>query len=439
MEVILQLLLALTFVCLNGFFVASEFALVAVRQTRIAELVRKGNSAAGLVQKALRELDRYISSTQLGITLSSLALGWLGEPVIVKLIEPLFSGLPSFWSAASTHTVAITIAFSLITFLHVVLGELVPKTIALQRAEMVALIIIGPLVAFTYVCQPFIWLLNGFGNHLLKLFGFETASGHATVHSEEEVKMILAQSGKSGAIPQGEVEMVYNVFKLGDLPIKQIMVPRTHVVSFDTSLTVGEVLGKIQKYTHSRYPIYDGTIDSVVGFVHIKDVYRACLAHNQNRTLTQLGTIREILTIPETRKADDVLLTMRKKHIHMAIVKDEFGGTAGIVTLEDILENLVGEIEDEFDKPVKQIRKLGQGEYLLDGRLHIDEVVKRFSLPIKGYGYTTIGGLVFGLLGREPRVGDQVQIGSFVLKVEKIERHQIHLLKLSKGNRVKRS
>lgn len=366
MEILPQLGLVIFLVFLNGFFVASEFALVGVRKTRIDELVKKGNKSAKLVQRAIENLDTFISSTQLGITLASLALGWIGEPAIASFLEPIFSGfLPKEGALISSHVVAITIAFSTITFLHIVLGELAPKTMALQKAEKISLFIIAPLSLFTTLFKPFIWVLNGAGNLVLKVVGFSAPTGYQLVHSEEEIKMILAQSTKEGVIEKEEAEMVYSVLRFGDLPVKKIMIPRTRVIAFEKNTPLIKIIEKTERNPHSRFPVYEGSIDNIVGFIHIKDIYRNLITDNKielirefyrtllNRNkeirLSNLKIIRRIIKINKSKRIDEVLLIMKKYRVHIAVVKDEHGKTAGIVTLEDVIESLVGEIHDEFE------------------------------------------------------------------------------------------
>lgn len=436
MEILPQIVLVLVLVFLNGYFVASEFALVAVRKTRIEELVRRGNTSAKLVKKALENLDSFISATQLGITIASLALGWVGEPALAGFFEQFLTFLPKEATFISSHTIAVIIAFFLITFLHIVLGELAPKTVALQKAEKTSLLIIAPLVALTTIFKPFIWLLNGAGSLVLKIFGFTPPSGHQLVHSEEEIKMILSQSAQSGAIKQKEADMVYSVFKLGEIPVKQIMVPRTEIIAFNVALSVGEIIKRIEHTIHSRFPVYEHTIDTVVGFVHIKDLYKQALSTKDKR-LAETNLIRKIIYIPETKRIDEVLRDMRKKRVHIAVVSDEYGGTAGIVTLEDVIESLVGEIEDEFEKPPQEIEKLKNGIYRIDGLTAVEKVQKKFNLPLKGQGYTTIGGLVFGILGTEPKIGDTIQIGTLILEIESLDGKRIDTLKLYKHSRRK--
>lgn len=432
MEFIFQIGIVLLLVLLNGYFVASEFALVAVRNTRVEELARKGNIRAKILQKALENLDSYISATQLGITLASLALGWIGEPAIALFLEPYITFIPQDAAFITSHTLSVIIAFSIITFLHIVLGELAPKSIALQRSEKTSLLIITPLVLFAKIFRPFIWLLNSAGQLVLKIFGLHAPSGHQLVHSEEEIKMILKQSTQGGIIPVNEAEMVYNVFQLGDIPVKYLMVPRTEILSFNVATSLSEVIKKIENHPHSRFPVYESTIDNIIGFVHVKDIYKEVLRNGETIKLSQLKIIREIINVPERRKIDVVLQDMRRKRVHLAVVNDEFGGTAGIITLEDIIESLVGEIEDEFDRPVRNIIKQKDNSYIVEGHTLIEDIKEKFSLPLKGQGYTTIGGLVFGLLGHEPKIGDTVQISNLVLKVEQIDGKRVKLLRIQK-------
>lgn len=439
MEFIFQFLLVILLVFLNGYFVAAEFALVGVRKTRINELANKGNSAAKIVQKALDNLDSYISATQLGITLASLGLGWIGEPAIARAIEPsLNSYLGADASFITAHTLAVIIGFSFITFLHIVLGELAPKTIALQRAEATSLYLIIPLAIFTTVFKPFIWVLNGAGNLVVRSIGLHPPQGHQLVHSEEEIKMILSQSQESGLIPKGEAEMVQNIFKLGDTTVRQIMIPRTDIIAFNVVTPLSEVVKTIKKHPHSRFPVFENSIDTIIGFVHVKDIYREVLKleeegkHSSSYKLSQTDIIRQIITIPEMKKGDSVLIEMKKKRVHIAAVNDEFGGTSGLITLEDVLESVVGEIEDEFEKPLKDIIRQAGGGYTIDGLTPIEKVQEKFKLPLKGQGYTTIGGLIFGLLGHEPRIDDKVQIGDIIFEIDQIEGKRIKTLKVKK-------
>ncbi len=368
MEIIPQLALIIFLVFLNGFFVASEFAIVTVRRTRIDELVKKGSKPAKLVQKAIKNLDEYISAIQLGVTLSSLGLGWIGDSAISGLLSPYLSiFLPEKISTISSHTIGLGISFILITFVLIILGELVPKTIAYQKAEKTALLIAAPLTVFYTALKPFVLLLN-YGSVLtLKLIGFKTSKKADIVHSEEEIKIILAQSAEEGAIEKEEAEMVLSVLKLGDTPVKKIMIPKNKVIAIEKETSLKQMIKIFQKNPHSRFPIYQGDIDHILGFIHVKDVYKNLFSHskfetfrevylnflfkNRDRKLSKMGIIREIPKISENKKIDDAMILLRERRVHMAIVRDDNNKTIGIVTLEDLVESLVGEIHDEFEIP----------------------------------------------------------------------------------------
>jgi len=436
MELVFRIGIVVLLIFLNGYFVASEFALVAVRKTRINELAKNGNGSAKKVRKALNNINHYISATQLGVTLASLALGWIGEPVIATSIEPLFAFLPSQTAFITSHTLAVIISFIIITFLTVVVGELVPKSVALQKTEKVSFLIITPLLIFSKIFNPFIWVLNTSGQLILKLFKFSTLPEAGSIHTEEEIKMLLEESSKGGAIPIREAEMVENIFEMGDIPVKAIMVPRTDILAFGVSTNLKAVVAKIADHPHSRFPVYENTIDTVIGFIHVKDIYRELLKKGEKTKLSQLNIIRKIVTVPEGKKIDAVLQEMRRKRIHLALVYDEFGGTAGIITLEDVIESLVGEIEDEFDQPLQDIVKQKDGTFLVDGQTLIEDFKNRFKLPLKGQGYLTVGGLVVGLLGHDPNVKDSVQINNLVMTIEQVEGKRIKALKLRKVEKV---
>jgi CBS domain containing-hemolysin-like protein len=348
-----RLLFVVILILLNGFFVASEFALVAIRKTRIDELAKKGKKAAQKAQAALNELDTYISSTQLGITLASLALGWVGEPAISVFLSPALNAIPLHF--LNPRTESAILAFIIMTFLQIVIGELVPKNISLQRAESTLLKVITPLQLFTTVFKPFISILNKSGELVLKAVGMHSAHSSESTLSEEEVKMVIANSAQKGILEKGEVDMVYKVLQFTDMPIQQIMVPRTDVVAFDSSEKISTLLQKIKKISHSRYPIYEKTIDNIIGFVHIKDLYNLIDTPKEKKSLKDFSIIRKIIYSIEARPADEVLYEMRKKRIHIGVVMDEYGGTAGIVTLEDIVETIIGDIKDEFEQPGKDI------------------------------------------------------------------------------------
>jgi putative hemolysin len=350
MEFVIQLFFVIALVLLNGFFVASEFALVSIRKTRIEEMSKKKNRAAKLVKKALKDLDTYISSTQLGITLASLALGWIGEPALAHFFEPLFSSFSKDAQFYSAHGLAVGIAFSIITFMHIVLGELAPKTLALQKPEQVSLFFIIPLMVFTTVFKPFIWILNGAGNMVLKLFGLSTSGSHHQLYSEAEIKMILHESAEGGLLEDDEVEMAHSVLKFADIPVKKIMTPKKDVIAFKQSALLKDILPQIESNIHSRFPVYEKSLNSIIGFLHIKDIYKAALHISDNSSLADVYPMRQIIYVKHTEKEDEVLKHMQQNRVHMAVVINEKKRMVGIVTLEDIIESIVGEVEDEFDK-----------------------------------------------------------------------------------------
>lgn len=352
MNLFFQIVLVILLIFINAYFVASELALVSIRRTRIEELVKKGNKTARKINKALKHIDRYISATQFGITVISILLGWIGEPIVATLIEKLLFMLPEHLATMTANAVAVVIGFVLITFIDIIFGELLPKNIALQRTERVAFLVITPLTVFSQIFRPFIGLLTITSNFLLKLLGFSQTAKKQVTHSEDEIKIILSQSAQSGQIERGEAEMVYKVFKIADLPVQSIMIPKHDIVAFDVSQKINDILIELKKNSHSRFPVYFKSLNNIIGFVHVKDVYKLAIEPHENITLSETAIVRQIIRVPETRRVDDLILEMRKKRIHLALVLDKKEHTVGIVTLEDLLESIVGDIEDEFE-PVK--------------------------------------------------------------------------------------
>jgi putative hemolysin len=426
---LLKLLAVLGLVAANGFFVAAEFGLVAVRRTRIEQLANEGNPLARTVRGALDHLDNYIAATQLGITLSSLALGWIGEPAVARLIEPLFAGLPGIWPQISSHVVAVAIAFTFITMLHIILGELVPKTIALQRSEAAAMFVIHPLRAFLWLLGPFIHLMNGIGNWLVRLIGLRPASGHEAVHSEEELRMLVAASQQNGVLEASEKEMLHKVFSFADKEAHQVMVPRTEIAAVPAELTLGEFKDLVTRdYVHTRFPVYENSIDSIVGVVHVKDALVGLSTNALDQAIR--GLMRPVLVVPETIHIDDLLRQLQRRRMHMAVLVDEYGGTAGIVTMEDLLEEIVGEIRDEFDIEEAGIAEQQDGTWTVDGLMTIDEFNERFGLSIVEPTYDTIAGHVFGQLGRVAEVGDEVTIDGLIVRVAEMDGLRIATLQV---------
>lgn len=409
-----NLFLVVFFTLLNGFFVAAEFAMVKVRQSRLQQLALEGNAMARTAQQVTGNLDAYLSACQLGITLSSLALGALGEPAIARVIEPGMSalGVP----ATMVHTIAFAIAFTIITFLHIVFGELAPKSLAIRKAEETTLWTAAPLKGFHTLFYPAIWALNGVANQTLKHFGIEPVTEHEAAHTEEEIRILMNESAKSGHIDQTEMALFEKIFHFSDRLAREVMVPRVDMIGLDRNAPFEENLATALREEHTRYPVFDGSKDNVVGFVHIKDLYT-----NDTRNLDAIT--RQILAVPGSVEISAILKQMQKAKTHMAIVMDEYGGTAGMVTIEDILEELVGEIQDEFDVERAAIEQKGD-VYSLDGRLLIEEVNETFHLNIEAEE-DSIGGWLYSQLGHDPVVGESVELPEARFTVAEVDHLRI--------------
>ncbi len=419
----------------NGFFVASEFALVSARKTRILQLKEEGNLNAKLALEAIQDLDRYIAAIQLGITVASIGLGWVGEATLASIIEPIFNFLPGVSKTYATHSISVAIAFSLITILHVVIGELMPKAIALQYPIKISLIIAKPMAIITKLFRPFIFILNGFGFSLLKLLKIPHANPSQFVHTTEELNMLINASYKEGVLNETEKDLIQNVFKFSDLTAKQVMIPRTDMISIPLDITP-EKLNKINtEYQYTRYPVYDEDLDHVVGIVHIKDFY---VFLSQNIPIDISKIIRKPMLIPETVTIDKLVREFRKNHAQIAIVVDEFGGTSGLITLEDVIEEIVGEVQDEFDEEEADIKQLSDNEYVASAMLRIDELDELFNLNIEKdiEDVETIGGLVVKELGRIAQLGDIVNYKELTFKVLEIDGARIIKLKIIKNIKV---
>jgi len=422
-----RLLIVLALVLANGFFVAAEFALVAARTTRIEALASQGHRRAQITREALRHLDRYISGTQLGITLASLALGWVGEGTVAALLIQVFDDLPAPWRVIAAHGVAVPIAFAFITFLHIVLGELAPKSLALLYPEQVSLWTAGPLVVFSRVLAPFIALLNGTANRLLRLIGLRAPTEMERVHRPQEIEMLLMQTYEHGLLAEEPVEMIRGVFDLSEITAAEVMTPRTDVVALPAGSTVAAAADLILQSGHTRIPIYEGSIDHIVGLVLAHDVWAAERAGK----LTIDDVVRPILFVPDSRPIEGLLYEMQRSRSHMAVVIDEFGGTAGILTLEDLVEEIVGEIQDEYETEPPGIEQTTTGEVQLSGGVPVYEINERFGLALPEEDYTTIAGYVLGQLGRIAMVGDEVSFPGGHLRVLAMDGRRIDRLSLT--------
>jgi len=412
----LGIALVVLLVAANAFFVAAEFALVGARTTRLDEMARAGDRKARLARKALHRLDRYISSTQLGITLASLGLGWVGEPALAHLVSTLFHWLPGRLATVATHTVAATLAFAIITVLHIVLGELVPKALALLYPERISAMVAGPLIGFSWLMAGPIALLNGTANGLVALLGLRRPGKHERLHSPEEIRMLVEQSQEGGALGAHDARLLEGVFEFSEKNAGDVMTPRTEIVALPASLSVGEAADRVAAARRSRYPVYADSIDFIVGVVHAKDVLSALRASPEVELLT---LAREPLFVPRTKEVEDVLVDMKRLKVHLAVVLDEYGGTAGLLTMEDLLEEIVGPIFDEHDRGERQLGapvETPQGT-LLPGSIPLADFNKRYGGTLDEEEYATLGGFLFGQLGRLPVVGEIVEAGGRVFEI----------------------
>jgi CBS domain containing-hemolysin-like protein len=408
-------------VVLNGLFVAAEFAFVKIRATQVNRLEREGRAGAGMVRAATGKLDAYLAVCQLGITISSLGLGWLGEPAVATVIEPLFGalGVPE----GLLHPVALAIAFGIITFLHVVFGELAPKTIAIQNAEGTSLFVAPFMRFFYYLLLPGTTLFNGTANLFTRLLGYAPASEGEDLHTEHEIRTLVRQSAGQGIVERDEEEMVGAVFELNDTVAREIMVPRPDVVSLPAEMDLRKLVSVAAAGNYTRYPVYeDDSPDRIVGAVHVKDVLRAVESEGGlDADLTARDLAREVLIVPENRPIDGILADFQKQELQMAIVIDEWGTFEGLFTLEDIIEEIVGEIRDEFDEEEPAVHKLPDGSYSIDGRIPIGVVNEALGSEFESEDFDTIGGLVLGHLGRAPEVGDEVRLDGYLLRVDEVD------------------
>ncbi len=428
---LLGLVAVVFLVLLNGFFVAAEFSLVTVRQTRIAELVDQGNATAETVQKALENPDRVIAATQLGITLASLGLGWIGEPALSHLIEPIIELFPIELRPGLSHSLSSGLAFTIITFLHVVVGELAPKSIALQNPEGTSMVVARPTLWSERLFKPFIWALNGTGNALLRLVGVQPASGHELVHSVEELKMVITASTEVGVVAQQESELLHAIFEFGDLLVRQVMIPRTEIIAVEADLPLEQITPLITESTYTKFPVYDDNLDDILGIVHVKDfLHRMQEPGWQNSTARSL--VREPLFVPETLPVSALLRQLRDERQHIAIVLDEFGGTGGLVTLEDLVEEILGEVSDPFDRFTPEIETLPDGSIMIDGLTLIEDVNKHLDLDLSDPAYDTIAGFTLGKMGRIPKLNDSIEYNNVRIQVAEMDGMRIDRLKLTR-------
>jgi CBS domain containing-hemolysin-like protein len=434
---LLNFLLVTVLVFANGFFVASEFALVAVRKSRIEATASEGDPAAIKLLAMLNNLNAYISATQLGITLSSLALGWIGEPAVASILEPFLvwagdaTGFTMLTSGTLLHTVSFTIAFSFITFLHIVFGELAPKTAALELSERVSYLIAPPLRIFYKVFNYPIRLLDWAGTKTVRFFGLQASDGHGASYTEEEIRQLLNLSHASGHLNEQERRMIDQIFEFSETTVKEAMIPRTEITAVPEGSSLSDIASAFHASGYSRMPVYRGSLDDIVGVVHSKDLVKFV-------SQSDVFRLDEIIIKPnyvvDTARLEDVLRQMQREKFHFGFVVDEHGGVEGIITLEDLLEEIVGDISDEHDTEVdEQIDEQPDGTYLLDGGLAVRDLNRRLEMNIPiSEGYTTIAGFLMSEAGKVLSAGDVVPFNGQIFKVEKVEKHRIIQVRMKK-------
>ena len=415
------LLLALAFIVANGVFVAAEFAIIKVRPTQLAELAAAGSSRARMARRITKHLDTYLSTTQFGVTLASLALGWIGAPAFEKLIEP-HASIFGAYRVSVAHSIAAAIAFLIISWLHITFGELGPKYIAVGKTLGTALSLAHFLRGFYVVMFPVIWLLNQSSNAVLRILGIRPATTTEVAHSQEELRLILATSEKAGMLSEENREIIEGVFQFSKRTARQIMVPRTDVVFLSTTRTIEENLEVIRTTRHTRYPLSAGTLDQTIGLIHVKDLLLAQL-RGPGRPLTELK--RDVLFVPENSTVEQLLSQFIEHKTHMAVVLDEYGGASGIVSLENITEELFGQIQDEFDRERPEIEPLGNGRYRVRGDYLIEDLADRLKVDVGEPAEETIGGYVAARLGREVTPGDRTTLGDLSIEVLEAERFRV--------------
>ncbi|QIY83585.1 Hemolysin, contains CBS domains [Epilithonimonas bovis DSM 19482] len=430
---LVKLLIALFLVLLNGFFVAAEFSIVKVRYSQIQLKAAEGNTMAKQAENIIKNLDAYLSATQLGITLASLALGWVGESALHHLIESLFHSLNIELAASTVTTISVVCSFMLITTMHIVFGELVPKSIAIRKSEATTLFIAYPLHLFYNVFRPFIWLMNSLSSGFLRIIKINPASDQ-DIHSTEELQLLVKQSADSGEIEEENYEIIKNAFDFTDHTAKQIMIPRQNISSIDIEDTTEEIIAQIMDSGYSRIPVYEGSIDNVVGIFYTKEIIREYIKSKGELNHDNLrGLMREAFFVVGSKKISDLLKVFQLKKQHMAIVIDEFGGTEGIITLEDILEELVGEIQDEEDEEERIVDKVGENTFWVKATQPLEEINECLpkKIPESEEGeYNTLAGFILNELQDIPEENQEFDFGYYHFKILKMQNKSVELVEL---------
>ncbi|RAJ11121.1 CBS domain containing-hemolysin-like protein [Chitinophaga skermanii] len=422
-----DILLTIFLVLLNGFFVAAEFAIVKVRATQISSMKTVPSNVLKTAQKVVNNLDGYLAATQLGITLASLGLGWVGEEVTTEIILNTMQALNVNVTPELAHKISVPIAFLVITILHIVFGELAPKSFAIRKPAPTTLVVAVPLRIFYFVFRPFIWFLNGMANMILRIFGIAPMKEHE-IHTEEELKLIISESQEGGAIEESERELIQNVFDFDDRRVRDILVHRKNIVALDADLPFDDFIDLALSEGYSRYPVYQNSIDNLIGVINTKDLYTGLHAH---KVKTPGDIIRPVFYVPDSMKIKDLLRTFQQKHQQLAVVTNEFGDTSGIVTMEDILEELVGEIQDEHDHEQPIVLQTQPNEYMVNAHQNIDELNKYLPvmLPMSNH-YNTLAGLISYKLEEIPHEGQTLTIGNYTITVTKMAKSSVETVKM---------
>ena len=421
---------------LNAFFVAAEFAIVRVRGTQLDQLAAEGSARGRLAAHIIDHIDSYLSACQVGITMASLGLGWIGEPGVAALIAPLFRWLID-QNETLFHIISFSIAFALITYLHIVVGEQAPKYFAIQRALTTSLWLAYPLHFFYRIAYPFIWFVNTSANRILKMIGIPVGPGTTgDAHSDEELRLLVAASARQGKLDESERVIVGNALNFADTLVRQVMVPRTEIIAVPEELDLAGLIAVARQHRLSRFPVYREDLDHIVGVVHVKDL----VGIDRSSRAKAHDIMRKVPAIPETLRLDQALAEFRRQHAQLAIVIDEYGGTAGLVTLEDVLEELVGEVGDEFEKDTAPpIREEAPGVFLVDGLVGLAELRERLHLELTDEPYDTVGGMVFGRLGRLAKVSDAIEVGGYRFQVTAVDGRRVAQVRIQRPRPAKKT
>lgn len=427
MIVLFKIITVFALVLINGFFVAAEFSMVKVRKSRIETLVLEGDRSAKHTLKVVNDLNEYLSACQLGITLASLGLGWIGEPAVADLFMPIFKLMNI--SDVTVHSISFILAFSLITGFHIVLGELAPKSLAIISSEKIAMHTALPLILFYRITYPVMWAFNHSTNWVLKIFGLSLVDEHDVAHTDEEIKILVEESYKHGLIDQTELTFVDNIFDFSEKTVKEIMIHRTDMVCIFLEDSFDEIIQTALNEELTRYPVCKDSKDNVVGFIHIKDLYKQKIEGiNENIE----GIIRDIKFVPESMSIGKLFKIFQIEKKQIAIVIDEFGGTSGLVTIEDILEEIVGEIQDEFDDEGEAIKKIEDGSYIVDGKVHIEDINELLDININEENIDTIGGWIYSKLKGYPNANEKVNFDQYEFTILKFDKKRISKVQIKK-------